>query len=121
MFSGFNDVNAPLSSLTPVFVRGGFILPRQAANTTTTTSRLNLFQVLITVKTNAASSGELYYVNEDDIIPNDNIEQHPRVHWKFSFTSSIVGLFYGNPDSKYSIFNRLHEFSGYKTSYFGYN
>ncbi|CAO4375175.1 unnamed protein product [Caenorhabditis nigoni] len=97
MFSGFNDVNAPLSSLTPVFVRGGFILPRQAANTTTTASRLNPFEVLITVKTNAASSRELYYDNGDDIIPNDNIEQHPRVHWQFSFTSSIVGgVFTGN-------------------------
>ncbi|PIC36192.1 hypothetical protein B9Z55_015278 [Caenorhabditis nigoni] len=97
MFSGFNDVNAPLSSLTPVFVRGGFILPRQAANTTTTASRLNPFEVLITVKTNAASSGELYYDNGDDIIPNDNVEQHPRVHWQFSFTSSIVGgVFTGN-------------------------
>ncbi|PIC36194.1 hypothetical protein B9Z55_015280 [Caenorhabditis nigoni] len=97
MFSGFNDVHAPLSSLTPVFVRSGFILPRQAANTTTTASRLNPFEVLITVKTNAASSGELYYDNGDDIIPNDNIEQHPRVHWQFSFTSSIVGgVFTGN-------------------------
>ncbi|PIC26418.1 hypothetical protein B9Z55_018998 [Caenorhabditis nigoni] len=79
MFSGFNDANAPLSSLTPVFVRGGFILPRQAANTIKTASRLNPVEVLITVKTNAASSGELYYDNGDDIIPNDNIEQHPRV------------------------------------------
>lgn len=78
MYSGFNDVNAPLSSLTPVFVRGGFILPRQAANTTTTASRLNPFEVLITAKTNSASSGELYYDGGDDMIPNDNIEQHPR-------------------------------------------
>ncbi|EFO91118.1 hypothetical protein CRE_30413 [Caenorhabditis remanei] len=97
MFAGFNDVNAPLSSLTPVFVRGGFILPRQAAQTTTTASRLNPFEVLITVKTNAASSGELYYDGGDDLIPNDDIEQHPRVHWQFSFTSSIVGgVFSGN-------------------------
>lgn len=97
MFSGFNDVSAPLASLTPVFVRGGFILPRQAANTTTTASRLNPFEVLITVKTNAASSGELYYDGGDDLIPNDNIEQHPRVHWQFSFTSSVAGgVFTGN-------------------------
>ncbi|CAL2041468.1 unnamed protein product, partial [Caenorhabditis brenneri] len=97
MFAGFNDVSAPLASLTPVFVRGGFILPRQAANTTTTASRLNPFEVLITVKTNAASSGELYYDGGDDLIPNDDIEQHPRVHWQFSFTSSVVGgVFTGN-------------------------
>ncbi|CAL2041467.1 unnamed protein product [Caenorhabditis brenneri] len=97
MFAGFNDVSAPLASLTPVFVRGGFILPRQAANTTTTASRLNPFEVLITVKTNAASSGELYYDGRDDLIPNDDIEQHPRVHWQFSFTSSVVGgVFTGN-------------------------
>lgn len=56
MFSGFNDVNAPLSSLTPVFVRGGFVLPRQSPGTTTTASRLSPFELLITVKTNAASS-----------------------------------------------------------------
>ncbi|CAL2041469.1 unnamed protein product [Caenorhabditis brenneri] len=97
MFAGFNDFSAPLASLTPVFVRGGFILPRQAANTTTTASRLNPFEVLITVKTNAASSGELYYDGGDDLIPNDDIEQHPRVHWQFSFTSSVVGgVFTGN-------------------------
>ncbi|CAO4379283.1 unnamed protein product [Caenorhabditis nigoni] len=39
----------------------------------------------------ALYQGELYYDNGDVIIPNDNIEQHPRVYWQFPFTSSIVG------------------------------
>ncbi|CAB3406454.1 unnamed protein product [Caenorhabditis bovis] len=95
--AGFNDVDAPLSSLTPVFVRGGFVLPRQAPNTTTTASRLNPFEVLITVKPNTISSGELYFDAGDDLLPNNDIEKHNRLHWQFSFSYSVAGaVFSGN-------------------------
>ncbi|CAI5447193.1 unnamed protein product [Caenorhabditis angaria] len=95
MLSGFNDVSAPLSSLTPVFVRGGYILPRQFPGTTTTASRLSPFEVLIAFKANTASAGDLYYDGGDDLLPNDDIEQHPRLHWQFSFTYSSFGAAFG--------------------------
>ncbi|KHJ80422.1 glycosyl hydrolase, family 31 [Oesophagostomum dentatum] len=44
---GFVDVEARLDSLTPVYVRGGYLIPRQAANMTTTQSRLNPLEVLV--------------------------------------------------------------------------
>ncbi|PIO59799.1 hypothetical protein TELCIR_18725 [Teladorsagia circumcincta] len=53
--SGIREYPAPLTSLIPVFVRGGSILPRQAANTTTSASRKNAFELLIAP---ASSGGE---------------------------------------------------------------
>ncbi|CAD6199485.1 unnamed protein product [Caenorhabditis auriculariae] len=90
--AGFNDVPSPHDSLTPVFVRGGNILPRQANNQTTTDSRKNPLELLVALQPNGgASTGELYYDAGDDLLPNDNIENHARHHWTFTFTYSVGG------------------------------
>ncbi|PAV80118.1 hypothetical protein WR25_02992 [Diploscapter pachys] len=91
---GYLDVHAATDSLTPVFLRGGYILPRQGANTTTTASRKNDLEVIIGVDPSGGSNGELYYDAGDDLV--DDIESHKRHHWLFSFTyTSTSAVFSG--------------------------
>ncbi|KAK6016748.1 hypothetical protein OSTOST_17765, partial [Ostertagia ostertagi] len=47
MREGYQKFPAPWTSLIPVFVRGGSILPRQAPEKTTDASRQNPFELLI--------------------------------------------------------------------------
>ncbi|CAJ0930944.1 unnamed protein product, partial [Mesorhabditis belari] len=82
---GYNTVNAATTSLTPVFVRGGSILPRQTPTTTTTSSRQNPFEMLIAVAANAQPSfGELFY--DDGVTLFDDITKNP--HFSFNFNYS---------------------------------
>ncbi|CAJ0930918.1 unnamed protein product, partial [Mesorhabditis belari] len=81
---GYNDVPAKNDTLTPVFARGGYILPRQTPSTTTKESRNNPFELLVTVGQNSISEGELYY--DDGVTQFDSIDQNP--HFSFNFTYS---------------------------------
>ncbi|XGW25367.1 hypothetical protein V3C99_006640 [Haemonchus contortus] len=83
---GYVDVEAKLDSLTPVFARGGYVIPRQGANTTLTQSRLNPLELLVTAINNGSSAGELYWDAGDDLF--DDIAIHKRHHWSFLYTSS---------------------------------
>ncbi|KIH66498.1 glycosyl hydrolase, family 31 [Ancylostoma duodenale] len=81
---GYVDVEARLDSLTPVYARGGYVIPRQQGNMTTTQSRLNPLEVLITVADNVSSRGELYWDAGDDLF--ESLDKHKRHHWEFTFT-----------------------------------
>ncbi|CAJ0601551.1 unnamed protein product, partial [Cylicocyclus nassatus] len=80
---GYIDVEARLDSLTPVYARGGYVIPRQASNMTTTQSRRNPLELLITMGSNITSQGELYWDAGDDLY--DTLESHKRHHWSFKF------------------------------------
>ncbi|KAK6746809.1 hypothetical protein RB195_000206 [Necator americanus] len=80
---GYVDVDARLDSLTPVYVRGGYILPRQQGNTTTTQSRRNPLELLVSIADNSPSQGELYWDAGDDLY--ESLDKHQRHHWKFTF------------------------------------
>lgn len=87
MDSGYINVDAKLDSLTPVFVRGGYVIPRQAANVTTTQSRQNPLEVLVTVSAASnQSQGELYWDAGDDLF--DSLDTHKRQHWIFIYSST---------------------------------
>ncbi|RCN51727.1 glycosyl hydrolase, family 31 [Ancylostoma caninum] len=81
---GYVDVEARLDSLTPVYARGGYVIPRQQGNMTTTQSRLNPLEVLVTVADNVSSRGELYWDAGDDLF--ESLDKHKRHHWNFTFT-----------------------------------
>ncbi|PIO60500.1 glycosyl hydrolase, family 31, partial [Teladorsagia circumcincta] len=52
---GYVDVMARLDTLTPVFARGGHVIPRQGAYLTTTQSRLKPLELLVTAAKNSSS------------------------------------------------------------------
>ena len=53
-------IDAPLDTI-PLILRGGYILPTQAANVTTTLSRLNDFDLLVVLDETMQAEGELYW------------------------------------------------------------
>ncbi|CAJ0565183.1 unnamed protein product, partial [Mesorhabditis spiculigera] len=83
---GFNTVPALTTALTPVFVRGGYILPRQGPATTTTAARKNPFEILITVAGNGGSTGELYYDDGESL--SDDILSNPHFYFNFSYSAT---------------------------------
>ncbi|VDL71286.1 unnamed protein product [Nippostrongylus brasiliensis] len=99
---GFVDVSAKTDSLTPVFARGGYVIPRQSPNMTTTQSRQNPLEVLITVGSSSQSMGELYWDAGDDLF--DSIDKHKRSHWAFSYSSTTSkATFSGSFDGDRSV------------------
>ncbi|EYB90860.1 hypothetical protein Y032_0213g2296 [Ancylostoma ceylanicum] len=78
---------APWTSLIPVLVRGGSILPRQVPNVTTEYTRKNAFELLVApgkkYRTKHAAEGELYWDDGDSIV--ESFELHNYYHWKFSY------------------------------------
>uniref|UniRef100_A0AC34RMQ6 Uncharacterized protein n=1 Tax=Panagrolaimus sp. JU765 TaxID=591449 RepID=A0AC34RMQ6_9BILA len=74
---------APLTSLIPLFVRGGYILPRQSPAMTTIYSRKNRFELLIafTSEDTPTSNGELYWDDGESLF--DDISNHNYYHFTF--------------------------------------
>lgn len=62
-------ISAPLSHI-PVFVRGGYVLPRQEALYTTTESRNSSWSLLTALDNNGAASGILYVDDGESVTPN---------------------------------------------------
>uniref|UniRef100_A0A7E4W746 P-type domain-containing protein n=1 Tax=Panagrellus redivivus TaxID=6233 RepID=A0A7E4W746_PANRE len=88
---------APWTSIIPTFLRGGYILPRQAPALTTAASRLNQFELVIASDNDNSgsgkASGELYWDDGDTWIPIGDIEKHNFFHFKFDFTYNSGGGF----------------------------
>lgn len=59
-------MNAPLD-IIPLMIRGGFILPAQKPANTTTNSRKNNFELLITLDHMNEAKGELYWDDGDTL------------------------------------------------------
>ncbi|XP_010220406.1 PREDICTED: maltase-glucoamylase, intestinal-like, partial [Tinamus guttatus] len=77
----YATVDAPLSKI-PLFLRGGYILPRQAPATTTTRSRLNPFGLTIALDDHGEASGSLFWDDGDSI---DTIENGIYFLAKYTF------------------------------------
>ncbi|KAK6734132.1 hypothetical protein RB195_017733 [Necator americanus] len=84
---GYNTVRASLRSLTPVFVRGGNILPRQDPAMTTAASRKNPFELLIVPRYSQGiggyADGFLYWDDGESII--QSVVTHNFYEWSFKF------------------------------------
>ncbi|KAH7705357.1 Protein AAGR-2 [Aphelenchoides avenae] len=74
--------------MIPVYVRGGYIIPRQVPSRTITKSRLNEFQLLIALdgnSTTARAHGELYWDDGESIV--DEFDTHD--YWHFMFDAKV--------------------------------
>ncbi|KAK6734135.1 hypothetical protein RB195_017734 [Necator americanus] len=87
---GHQTFPAPWTSLIPVFVRGGSILPRQKPNVTTEYTRKNAFELLIAPGNNFrpqdSADGLLYWDDGDSIV--ESFSTHNYYHWEFKYTST---------------------------------
>lgn len=90
---------APLDTI-PLFVRGGSILPQQAANQTTTDSRKNKIELLASLDENKAAYGELYWDDGDSLCMTNRLSP-----FHFNFMNTL-GLFQYH--SKKNGFLKLH-------------
>uniref|UniRef100_A0A914EEK4 Glycosyl hydrolase family 31 C-terminal domain-containing protein n=1 Tax=Acrobeloides nanus TaxID=290746 RepID=A0A914EEK4_9BILA len=92
ILSGNHTFEAPWTSLPPVFIRGGHIIPRQVPDMTLTATRKNDFQLLIApVKTSESpetlfAKGELFWDDGDSDF--EDIEKHNFYHFLFEFYAS---------------------------------
>ncbi|VDN04852.1 unnamed protein product [Thelazia callipaeda] len=82
---GRSIFSAKKNELIPVFVRGGAIVVRQKPNTTTTASRNNPLELLITVDSDK-STGQLYWDDGESIV--QNFSTYNYFHWFFEFVIS---------------------------------
>ncbi|VDO17985.1 unnamed protein product, partial [Brugia timori] len=71
--------------LIPVFVKGGVVIPRQQPNMTTTVSRNNPFELLITVGS-SKSTGMLYWDDGESIV--EDFTSYNYFYWLFEFVLS---------------------------------
>ncbi|KOX74652.1 Lysosomal alpha-glucosidase [Melipona quadrifasciata] len=76
----YYTMNAPLDTI-PLMIRGGFILPAQKPDNTTTNSRKNNFELLITLDHVNQAKGELYWDDGDSL---DSLEKKQFV-WSVFF------------------------------------
>lgn len=86
---GRSTFSAPKNDLIPVFARGGAVIPRQRPNMTTTASRQNPFELLITIGDfdkifgPAKSWGMLYWDDGESIVRD--FKAYDYFHWIFEF------------------------------------
>uniref|UniRef100_A0AC34QMP2 P-type domain-containing protein n=1 Tax=Panagrolaimus sp. JU765 TaxID=591449 RepID=A0AC34QMP2_9BILA len=85
--NGNQTFAAPWTSLIPVFIRGGYILPRQASALTTVLARKNRFELIIALDKNNSANGELYWDDGESIPPND-LTNHNFYHFTYNFTAN---------------------------------
>ncbi|KAM3726955.1 Sucrase-isomaltase, intestinal [Dirofilaria immitis] len=83
--SGRSEFRASKDELIPIFARGGVIIPRQRPNMTTTASRNNPFELLITVGS-SKSTGMLYWDDGESIV--EDFGSYNYFHWLFEFVLS---------------------------------
>ncbi|KHJ78816.1 hypothetical protein OESDEN_21559 [Oesophagostomum dentatum] len=81
---------APWTSLIPVLVRGGSILPRQKPGLTTEASRKNEFELLIApgakIKREGYAEGFLYWDDGESVI--ESFSTYNYYYWKFTYAST---------------------------------
>ncbi|OZC08404.1 glycosyl hydrolase, family 31 [Onchocerca flexuosa] len=82
---GRSEFRASKDELIPVFVKGGIVIPRQRPNMTTTASRNNPFEILITIGS-GKSSGMLYWDDGESIV--EDFKSYNYFHWLFEFVLS---------------------------------
>ncbi|VDO58742.1 unnamed protein product [Haemonchus placei] len=108
--SGFQEFQAPTTSLIPIFVRGcfiafwprlhyhlrkirGSILPRQEPNRTTSASRKNPFELLIVPFTGGSNKGKaegvLYWDDGESVI--ESFATHNYYQWSFKYQKTNKG------------------------------
>ncbi|VDM96215.1 unnamed protein product [Thelazia callipaeda] len=78
-----SEYAAPITDMMPVFVRGGYIVPRQKAETTSAASRRNPFELLIAPNSNGEAEGLLYW--DDGISVVKDIHQYKYYKWIFHY------------------------------------
>ncbi|KAI6220383.1 Maltase-glucoamylase, intestinal [Aphelenchoides fujianensis] len=93
MTNGWQVIPVPRNSTAPVFVRDGFVIPRQEPALTAMNSHANDFELLVTLPKEAldgqdvSASGELFY---DDgvspVQPEQKLEDFDHYHFNFTFT-----------------------------------
>uniref|UniRef100_A0A914EDP5 P-type domain-containing protein n=1 Tax=Acrobeloides nanus TaxID=290746 RepID=A0A914EDP5_9BILA len=88
MTNGHQSLPAPTDYLIPVFVRAGYIVPRQKPGMTTVASRMNEFQLLIALanssNNNFVATGELYWDDGETIV--EDFGTHNYYHFLYKFT-----------------------------------
>ncbi|KHJ91485.1 glycosyl hydrolase, family 31, partial [Oesophagostomum dentatum] len=81
---------AEKTSLIPVLVRGGSILPRQKPNVTTAATRNNPFELLIApgagIRTSDQAEGFLYWDDGESIV--ESFSTYNYYYWKFKYVTS---------------------------------
>ncbi|KAE9548745.1 hypothetical protein FO519_008036, partial [Halicephalobus sp. NKZ332] len=82
--NGNSTYPAPWTSLIPVFIRGGYILPRQASALTTVLARKNRFELVVALDSSNSASGEFFW-DDGDSIPSDDLSTHNFCHFTFEF------------------------------------
>uniref|UniRef100_A0A7I4Y572 P-type domain-containing protein n=1 Tax=Haemonchus contortus TaxID=6289 RepID=A0A7I4Y572_HAECO len=91
--SGFQEFHAPTTSLIPIFVRGGSILPRQVPNITTSASRKNPFELLIVPFMSGSNKGKaegvLYWDDGESVI--HSFATHNYYQWSFKYQKTDTG------------------------------
>uniref|UniRef100_A0A7E4VL12 Alpha-glucosidase n=1 Tax=Panagrellus redivivus TaxID=6233 RepID=A0A7E4VL12_PANRE len=90
MDAGAGFFAAPWTSISPTFLRAGYILPRQAPALTTVAARENHFELVIGSKIDASTgtgsaSGEMYWDDGEAWIDLGEIESSDFFHFKFDF------------------------------------
>ncbi|ESP01428.1 hypothetical protein LOTGIDRAFT_212916 [Lottia gigantea] len=84
---GGQILDAPLDKIN-LHVRGGYILPWQYANTTTTLSRKNKFGLLVALNSSGGAEGDLFW---DD---GDTLDTHEKkIFNMFTFTADSKGVY----------------------------
>lgn len=81
---GTRVVPAPKNSTLPVFVRGGYIVPRQEPGLNTQSSRLMPFQLLVTVDSEHGAIGDMYWDDGESVTPQSY------AFFQFTFNASDV-------------------------------
>ncbi|CEF71380.1 Glycoside hydrolase, family 31 and P-type trefoil domain and Galactose mutarotase-like domain and Glycoside hydrolase, superfamily domain-containing protein [Strongyloides ratti] len=84
MSSGFRTYPALLTYNTPTFVAGGYIIPRQAASTTTDVSRKNPTELLIAISSSSKNASGLIVWDDGETIMMD-VNKHDYTELIFSF------------------------------------
>ncbi|KAL3074589.1 hypothetical protein niasHT_034926 [Heterodera trifolii] len=88
---GFSTFKAPRDTPLPTFLRGGYIIPRQEPDLTTTASRKKPFQLLIGLKPLACpcklvAVGEMFWDDGETIV--DDFGNHSYYRFEFSTTAT---------------------------------
>ncbi|XGW11781.1 hypothetical protein V3C99_012895 [Haemonchus contortus] len=94
MQHGYQEYPASWTSLIPVFVRGGSILPRQTPNMTTSSSRQNAFELLIAPNVSSdrnTATGFLYWDDGESVV--ESFGTHDYYHWSFEYHADNQGAY----------------------------
>ncbi|CAD6192212.1 unnamed protein product [Caenorhabditis auriculariae] len=83
--TGDVQVPAPKTSLIPIYVRGGYIIPRQAPNMTLSESRKNPFELLIALDGNQRANGVFYWDDGESLFTETGFHK-----FEFSFSHEVV-------------------------------